>query len=191
MITVLLAILFYTPGCNKLENLTSSGTKLICTLITGNDLEGNPGSTTIFSDVILTNGSVVNDTAVITLTATLLNPDSTASTFYQDVIVDQIDITYSRSDGQNEPGKDIPYGFSQSVYSRIAIDETVELPIVLVQHTAKLESPLVDLINIGQEKILKVEAQCTIYGKDVAGNRIEPAVGTVSIWFSNFADDTE
>ena len=184
---VLMVILLYAPGCNRLENLTNSGSKLICAGITGTDLDGNPDSTTIFSDV-LRNGSVVNDNAKATLTAVLLDPDNTASTFYQDIIVDQVDITYTRSDGLNQPGKDVPYGFSQRVYMRVGIGDTIDLPFVLVQHTAKLESPLVELINLGQEKILKVEAQVTIYGKDVAGNRVEPAVGIVSVWFSNFTD---
>jgi hypothetical protein len=71
----------------------------------------------------------------------------------------------------------------------VVIGETVDLPFVLVQHVAKLESPLVELINISQEKILKMEAICTFYGKDVGGHRIAPVVGRVSVWFANFADE--
>ena len=74
------------------------------------------------------------------------------------------------------------------VYARVVIGETVELPFILVQHVAKLESPLVELINANQEKIIKAEAICTFYGKDVAGNRMAPVVGRVSVWFGNFAD---
>jgi hypothetical protein len=188
IIISLIVLLIPFPGCNKLENVTDSGSKLIVVSITGTDLEGNDGSTTIFSDVV-TGGGVFNDNGTATLTATLLDPLQGDSTFYQDIIVDQIDIEYTRTDISNATeGVDVPFGFSQRVYTRVVIGETVELPFVLVQHVAKLESPLVELISLGQEKILKMEARCTLYGKDVAGYRIEPVVASVSVWFADFAD---
>ena len=189
MAIFLTVILFNFPACNKLENLSESGSALIVTFITGLDLEGNAGSTTIFSDVITTSGSIFNDTATATLTTVLLDPYQTTSTFYQDIIVDQVDVEYSRSDIPNaQQGVDVPFSFSQNVYARVAVGETLEMPFVLVQHVAKLESPLVELINLGQEKVLKMEAKCTFHGKDVAGHRVAPVVGHVSVWFSNFAD---
>lgn len=190
MIIFLSVIILNFPACNTLENLTNSGSTLIITLITGTDAEGNEGVTTIFSDVITTSGSIFNDTATATLTAMLLDPERTTESYYQDIIVDQVDVEYTRSDmPQATPGVDVPLGFSQGVYSRVVIGETVELPFVLVQHVAKVESPLVELTNgSNQEKILKMEAKCTFYGKDVAGNRIAPVVGRISVWFGNFAD---
>jgi hypothetical protein len=189
MAIFLTVILFNFPACNKLENLSESGSALIVTFITGLDLEGNAGSTTIFSDVITTSGGIVNDPATATLTTVLLDPYQTTSTFYQDIIVDQVDVEYSRSDIPNaQQGVDVPFSFSQNVYARVAVGETLEMPFVLVQHVAKLESPLVELINLGQEKVLKMEAKCTFHGKDVAGHRVAPVVGHVSVWFSNFAD---
>ena len=70
----------------------------------------------------------------------------------------------------------------------VPIQETITLHFVLVQHLAKLESPLVELVGLGQEKVLKLEAKITIHGKDVGGHRIAPAVGAVSVWISNFGD---
>ncbi len=186
----LVVVLLSIPGCNKLENLSNSGTKLICIGITGMNLEGETGSTTIFSDVITSSGSIINDTGTVELTAALLDPTQTESTFYQDVTVDQIDVEYSRSDMANaRQGVDIPFGFSQKVYAQVAIGETVEIPFILVQHVAKLESPLVELINYGQEKVLKLEVKCTIHSIDVGGNRLAPVVGYVSVWCANFADE--
>jgi hypothetical protein len=190
IIISLIVLLIHFPGCNKLENVTDSGSKLIVITITGTDLEGNEGSTTIFSDVITTSGSIINDTGTAALTATVLDPTQEDTSFYQDIMVDQIDIEYSRSDIPDaKEGVDVPFGFSQRVAVRVVIGETVELPFILVQHIAKLESPLVELINLGQEKVLKMEARCTLYGKDVAGYRITPVVATVSVWFANFADE--
>lgn len=190
LMTIFLSVILLNfPACNKLENLTNSGSTLIVILITGSDVEGNAGATTIFSDVITTSGSIYNDTATATLTAMLLDPEQATGTFYQDIIVDQVDVEYTRSDMPNaDAGVDVPFGFSQKVYARVAIGESVELPFVLVQHVAKLESPLVDLVNVTQEKVIKAEAICTFYGKDVAGNRIAPVVARVSVWFGNFAD---
>ena len=190
IIISLILLLIHIPGCNKLENVTDSGSKLVVVTITGVDLLGNEGSTTIFSDVITSTGGIFNDTGTATLTAVLLDPTQANSSFYQDIIVDQIDIEYTRSDIPDaRAGVDVPFGFSQRVYARVVIGETVELPFILVQHVAKLESPLVELINLGQEKVLKMEARCTLYGKDVAGFRVGPVVATISVWFSNFADD--
>ena len=187
---VLTVILLNFPACNRLENLTESASALIVTTITGEDLEGNVGTTTIFSDVITTSGSIFNDTANATLTAVLLDPEAEAGTFYQDIIVDLVDVEYTRSDMPDaQQGVDVPFGFSQAVYARVVLGETVELPFVLVQHVAKAESPLVELISGGQEKILKMEAICTFHGKDVAGNRIAPVVGRISVWFGDFADN--
>jgi len=184
-------IIFSFPGCNKLENTTTSASKLIVESVTGKDLEGNDDSTTIFSDVI-TEGSVVNDNAVAGLTTVVLDPFASAGvTYYQSILVDQVDVRYTRADGLNTPGVDVPYGFSQKVNMVVGVEEKVLLPFVLIGHNAKLESPLVELINIGQEKILKLEAEITFHGKDLGGHRVEPVKGYVSVWCADFGDSTE
>jgi hypothetical protein len=189
------ALLLVLPGCNKVENETISGSRLVVLSITGRDLEGAEGSTTIFSDVVVMNedGSFTyyNDNGVAELKAQLLDPAKTQaeSTYYNDIVVDQVDVEYSRSDGQNIPGQDVPYSFSQKVNAVVPIGITFDLPFVLVPHNAKMESPLVDLIYSGQEKILKLEAKVTFHGKDLGGHRVDPAVGYVSIWCANFGDE--
>ncbi len=154
----------------------------------GEDLEGAL-STTAFSDVLTDAGSIVNDSGVATLTAALLDPSIEAAntTYYQNIAVDQIDVEYSRTDGQNVEGVDIPYSFSQNVGSvLIEIGAQVEIPFILVNHNAKIEPPLIGLINTGQAKILKLEAKITIHGKDLAGNRVQPVVGYISVWCANY-----
>jgi len=189
LILFAVCIIFSFPGCSNLENSTTSASKLIVESVTGKDLEGNEDSTTIFSDVI-TEGSIINDNAVAALTVVLLDPVASAgiATYYQSILVDQVDIKYSRVDGLNTPGVDVPYGFSQKVNMVVGVEEKVSLPFVLIQHNAKLESPLVELINIGQEKILKLEVEVTFHGKDLGGHRVEPVKGYVSVWCADFAD---
>lgn len=188
ILMMVMVVGFY--NCNIFESDSTSGSVLIIGSITGKDLQGQEGSPVIFSDV-LTNGGIVNDNATASLTAHCINPDvcGAASTYYQSIIVDQIDVEYSRSDGLAGEGEYVPYSFSQKVSMKIDIEETLSLPFVIVQHVAKLESPLVELINLGQEKILKLEARVTFNGYDVGGHRIQPVTGYISVWCSNFADE--
>jgi hypothetical protein len=189
-VVLLVFMLTSFSGCNKLEELSQSGSKLIIDLITGTNSRGEVETTTIFSDVI-TNGTVFDDYATVSLSALVLNPDEPTGTFYQDIMVDQIDIEYSRADGLNEQGKDVPYSFSQKITARVQPGgQKIDLNFVLIQHIAKMESPLVELVSLGQEHVLKLEVKITIHGKDIGGHRVEPAVGYVSVWCSNFADET-
>ncbi len=188
---LLCVLLLGFSGCNKLENVTNSSVKLILWSLTGVDKDG-ADTTTILSDV-LTKGSIFNDNVTGTFTSVLLDPTKVGasdSTFYQHVIIDQVDVKFTRADGLNIEGVDVPYGFSQKVYLTLDTGETTEssLSFILIQHNAKLESPLVELVNLGQEHVLKLEAKITFYARDLAGNRLEPAVGSISIWCSNFAD---
>jgi hypothetical protein len=193
-VVLLVFMLINFSGCNKLEELTTSGSKLIIDLITGTDSRGETESTTIFSDVITDEGIVYDDVAKATLSAVVLDPDVPIGTFYQDIVVDQIDIEYFRADrdpANTVQGVDVPYSFSQKVTARVQPGGVkVEVGFVLIQHIAKSESPLVELVNVGQEHVLKLEAKITIHGKDVGGHRVESAVGYVSVWCANFADET-
>jgi hypothetical protein len=182
----LILILVNFTACNNLENTTNSASQLILNIITGNDISGTAGSTTIFSDVLTTSGGIFNDSAEATLTATLLDPGAVGSTFYQAIVVERIYVEFSRIDGNNEQGKNIPYSFSQNVNVTIGIGEAITFPFILVQHTAKMEPPLIDLRYIAE--VYKMEAKITFYGKDIAGKQVNPVTGLVSVWFANFAD---
>ncbi len=192
LITFLVVLLVNFTGCNKLENLTKSSSKLILWSIIGLSAEGD-ATTVVLSDVLI-EGSVFEDIGTASFTAVLLDPapsEDRGVGFYEHVIIDQVDITYSRSDMSNAvPGKDIPFSFTGKVHFVVTTGELnpASLSFTLVQHVAKLESPLVELSNLGQEHVLKLEATITFHAKDMAGRRLEPAIGTISIWFSNFSD---
>jgi len=188
----LLLLALLVSGCNKLEEDTTAASYLVVTTITGNDVTGQAGSTTIFSDVISEGGTVINDTAVAILEGHVFDPFDENITAYKDIIVDRVDIEYTRSDGLNTEGVDVPYGFSQAVNVLVPVESgNTELAFVIVSHNAKLESPLVGLTNIGGEKILKLEAHCTFYGHTLSGHEIAPVTHTVSVWCANFGDDEE
>jgi hypothetical protein len=179
IILIVMVSLGLFSRCNVFESDSTSASVLVIEV-----LADSAGETPIFSNV----GSLVNDLCQATLTARLIDPAATDGTYYESIIVDQIDVEFSRSDGLSQEGKDIPFAFSQKVNQLIGIGDTVELPFTIIQHTAKVEPPLVDLVDGGEEEILKLEAKVTFYGKDVGGHRIAPVVGSVSVWCGPFSE---
>jgi len=187
LLAVLAVLLF--PGCNKLEEDTTASSYLVVTSLTGNDLDGTAGSTVMYSDVITGAGSIYNDNAVAVLEAHSLDPFDVNLTTYKDIIVERVDVEFTRTDGLNTEGVDVPYAFSQEVNVLVQTEGSVsDLEFQVITHNAKLESPLVGLVNIGGEKILKLEAHCTFYGRTVSGYAIAPVTRTISVWCANFAD---
>jgi len=184
---MLLALL--VAGCNKLERDTTAASYLVVTSITGNDIEGNPGSTTIFSDVVTGAGGIFNDSCLAVMEAHAFDPFDANLTTYKDIIVERVDIEFTRTDGLNTQGVDVPYSFSQEVNVLVVSEgQSSDLAFVIITHNAKLEPPLVGLSNLGAEKILKLDAHCTFYGRTVSGHEIAPVTHTVSVWCANFAD---
>ncbi len=177
-------------ACNSVENESTSGTMLQIVSLTGNDLLGNEGSTTVFSDVI-TGGGIINDNGVAELSAVPIDPmlAATAITPYMDVLVDQIDVRFERTDGRNVEGVDVPYHFSQPMSMLVSFNGTVKIPFVLIRHVAKTEPPLLALREVpSREFVLQLIAIVTIHGKDLGGHRVAPVTGYISVWCANFAD---
>jgi hypothetical protein len=175
-------------ACNAVENQSTSATMLQIVSLTGNDLQGTAGSTTVFSDV-LTAGSIINDNGVADLKAKPLDPFFTQISPYMDVLVDQIDVEFKRTDGRNIEGVDVPYRFTQPVSFLVPIGGTAKIPFVLIRHVAKMESPLIDLRDqFNPEQVLQVIAWITIHGIDKGGHRVAPVTGYITVWCADFAD---
>ena len=186
---LIIAVLFLA-GCVAVEDDSTSGSMLQIVSLTGNDIEGKPGSTTVFSDV-LTNNSIFNDNGVADIAVLPLDPllKIDAITPYMNVLVDQIDVVFKRTDGRNVEGVDVPYHFTQPMSMLVPINENIEIPFVLIRHVAKLEAPLMALRETTtQAVVLHLVAQVTIHGKDMGGHRVAPVTGYISVWCSNFAD---
>lgn len=191
-ILVLIIAVLALASCVAKENDSTSGSFLVINSLTGNDLEGTEGSTTVFSDVSLAS-SIVNDNGVASMTTRTYNPTDDPInhpiTFYMDVIIDQIDVQFMRTDGQNVEGVDVPYHFTQPLNMLVPVDGTVAIPFVLISHVAKLEAPLLALREVpSREFILKLVAKVTVHGKDLGGHRVAPVSGLMTVWCANFAD---
>ena len=188
-ILVLIIAALFLASCVAKENDSTSGSFLIINSLTGNDLEGAAGSTTVFSDV-LTDGSIINDNAVANVNAQIYNPAKTADiSYFNNVVVDQIDVEFKRTDGRNVEGVDVPYRFTQPMNMLVVVDTPLEIPFVLIRHVAKLEAPLLALREVpSQSFVLQLVAKVTLNGKDLGGHRVAPVTGYLSVWCANFAD---
>ncbi len=185
---VLLGALLVLTGCNAVENLSNSATRLILSAIKGYEIGGKTETDVIKTDV-LTNDSVFETNAVLYLDAVMLNPNTTEVTHYNNLIVDRIDVRFSRTDGRNQPLVDVPLAFSIPVTHQVTVGTTSKLNFTLIRHSAKLEPPLRDLRELGQEQILILVAHITVYSYDLAGNRLEPATGWAEVHCANFGDE--
>ncbi len=188
-ILVLIIAALFLASCVAKEKDSTSASFLVLNSLTGNDMDGKAGSTTVFSDVLTNSGSIYNDNGVAEVTAQLFDPAIPIVTPYMNVVVDQVDVEFKRPDGRNVEGVDVPYRFIQPMNMLVEIDADVQIPFVLIRHVAKLEAPLLALREIeNQSKVLQLVAKVTFHGKDVGGHRITPVSGYLSVWCANFAD---
>ncbi len=188
----LLGSLLVLAGCNAVENLSNSGTRLIISAIKG-VTDGTTTESDVFMSDVWLKESVVNTNAVLYLNAVMLNPDTTSDdiSHYNNVIVDRIDVNFTRTDGRNTPLVDVPLAFSVPVNQQVSVGTETALSFILIRHNAKMEPPLRDLRELGQEHVLVLVANITVYSYDLAGNRLEPVNGWVEVHCANFADPDE
>jgi hypothetical protein len=96
-------------------------------------------------------------------------------------------VDYSRSDGRNVPGRDVPYGFDGALTATIPAGGAATVGFEIVRNVAKEEAPLVQLIN--GANFLDTIVTITFYGTDQVGNAVS-VTGSILVTFGNFADTT-
>jgi hypothetical protein len=186
LLAVLPAILVLS-ACNPLEDESKSSSFIIVESITGKDAEGNTANF-LQSDVVLSDSTVVADIAEATLQAALLDPAPILDTSqYNDIILDRYIVSYSRVDGKNRQGVDIPYSFEGSLSQILRVDTSTTISFVVVREVAKLEAPLFDLIQNRAEGVIEAIAKIEFYGHDLVNNKVT-ATGYLTIFFANYAD---
>jgi hypothetical protein len=133
--------------------------------------------------------TVFGDGGTVVLRAPLKDVASTTTpagpTSNNEVTVTRYHVEYTRADGRNTPGVDVPYAFDGAATGTVPANGTLTLGFVLVRNTAKSESPLVQLKT--NPLIVTTIAKVTFYGTDRVGHDVY-VTGQIQVDFGNFGD---
>ena len=186
-IAVILSAFLALYSCNPVEDDSRSASMLLVDNILGTDADGKSGNF-LQSDVVLTTGSVRADSATATLRAITVDPKPLLGVSpYNDIVVTRYLVSYSRTDGKNVPGVDVPYPFEGSMSTVVKAGSTASISFVIVREVAKMEPPLVRLVDLGAEQVLTCTAKVEFYGNDTTGRTVK-ATGYLTIYFANYVD---
>jgi hypothetical protein len=194
-ILVIVPTIFLLFSCNPLENDSRSSSILLVVKVAGTDIEDNEVDF-LQSDVVVTNpdsgsSTVAADAAIVTFTAQTLDPAPWLGTsHYNDIIVTSYVVSYTRSDGKNQEGVDVPYSFDGSLSKQVQIGGEADVSFVIVRAVSKLEPPLLNLAAGRGEGELKTTARIDFYGHDTLGKTVK-ATGYLTIFFANYITTDE
>ncbi len=192
---VIVPAVFLLFSCNPIENDSRSDSYLLILQITGTDMEDNEVNF-LQSDVAVFDpdsgtSTVAADAAVVSFTAEPLEPEPLLGVSqYYDLFVTRYVVSYSRSDGKNQEGIDVPYSFDGALSARVQIAQQTNVSFVLVRAVSKLEPPLVNLATGRGEGELKTTARIDFYGHDAMGNKVT-ATGYLTVFFADYITDDE
>jgi len=166
-----------TASCGDVIRSSRSPVMLAINSLTAN------GSSTLLSDV-MTGGTVFDDQGEVALTV-LMKDVSVSPTTNNRVTVNRYRVEYQRADGHNIPGVDVPHSFDGVATLGIEAGARGTLSFELVRHTAKLESPLIQLRS--NVTVINTIVNVTFFGTDQVGNDVS-ATGSMLINFADLAD---
>ncbi len=128
--------------------------------------------------------TIFNDVGQVVLSLIPKDASLTPSSNNQ-VTITRYHIDYTRTDGRNTQGVDVPYSVDGGVTGTVPPSGNATLTFELVQNVAKEQAPLVQLDTNGQ--FISTIAKVTFYGQDQVGNAVS-ITGQIQINFGNFAD---
>jgi len=142
-------------------------------------------STTLASDV-LTGGGVLEDSVKATFRLEMKDPNALSPSPANHITLRGYRVTFSRADGRNTQGVDVPYAFDAAMTATVADSATVN--IVLVRAQAKLEAPLRALRGAGGAIAIATFADVLFYGADQAGHDVT-VKARISVTFADWGDE--
>jgi hypothetical protein len=193
------ALAALSASCGDVVRQGRSPSMLVVNQLTGSSGGGrgaNTPSGTLYSDVQVlvtspppcsaTNRcpTVFSDSGQATLSLAMKDA-AIAPTSNNQITINRYRVEYTRADGRNRPGVDVPYSFDGAVTGTVAGSAASTLNFELVRHVAKEEAPLVQLVISAQ--IVSSIAHVTFYGRDAVGNDVS-VTGSILIEFGNFGD---
>lgn len=190
---VLATALLAFAACNSLENKSTSNMILRVDALTGLDLAAKD-SNFCQSDVVINDSTtgastITDDVAKATLSAQLMDPKPIVGTsLMEDIVLDKYVVSYTRTDGRNTPGVDVPYSFEQTMSGVIGVGKQVVFSIFIVRASAKQEPPLSNLLlPTTRAEVIYTNARVDFYGHDMTGKTVM-ATGYLPVEFGNFAN---
>ncbi|MDH4195840.1 MAG: hypothetical protein OEW05_00375 [Candidatus Aminicenantes bacterium] len=180
-------------SCNPMESESESASMLVVERMQGTTVDEQI-SDYVQSDVIIQKageetGTIVADIGRATMSCRLLAPaPPLGSSGWNDVVVTRYVVSYTRVDGRNTPGVDVPYPFEGSLSTVFKVGYSQEIAFVIVREVAKAEPPLIGLHTGGAEGVLQVTAKVEFYGHDMANKSVK-ATGYIPIFFANYANE--
>ena len=187
----LAALAIGLAACNPMENETESASMLVIENMQGRTMD-NQIANYIQSDVIVetsTGTTIVADIGQATLSCRLLAPEPPlGASGWNDIVVTRYIVSYSRTDGRNTVGVDVPYPFEGTLSATFKVGFSSEISFVIVREVAKAEPPLIGLRTGGAEGVIQATAKVEFYGHDMADKAVK-ATGYIPIFFANYAND--
>jgi hypothetical protein len=179
---VMLALL--SSSCSEAIRTGQSPAYLVMTSLTANAGGQGVGGSSLSSDVISTvNGTptIVGDTGSASFQLVMKDPQAGGPSDINAITITQYHVQYTRSDGRNVQGVDVPWAFDGVVTQTIS--GTGSVGFTLVRNQAKAEAPLQALAR--NEELITTVAEVTFYGHDQNGREISVS-GRINVTFGNF-----
>ena len=153
-------------------------------------LEAAPGSrpttfTGSLASDVLTNGGILEDPARATFRLVMKDPSITEPSPVNFITLRGYRVTFSRTDGRNVQGVDVPFAFDGALSATITGSTAVTL--VLVRAQSKLEAPLRALVGGGGAVAIATFADVLFYGADQAGHDVT-VTARISVTFADWGD---
>ncbi len=156
-----------------------------------NRLQASSGGGTLRSDVLSTvdqSPTIFDDSAEVEFAIGMKDPGSLANPSAPSqanwITVNRYRVRYTRSDGRNKEGFDVPYAFDSAFTATVPASGSTTF--TMVRHQAKMEAPLAALALNGL--VISTIAEVTFYGHDQTGRAVS-ATATMGISFANFGDE--
>jgi len=156
-----------------------------------NRLQASSGGGTLRSDVVSTvdqSPTIFDDSAEVEFAIGMKDPGSLANPSAPSqanwITVNRYRVRYTRSDGRNKEGVDVPYAFDSAFTATVPASGSTTF--TMVRHQAKMEAPLAALALNGL--VISTIAEVTFYGHDQTGRAVS-ATANMGVNFANFGDE--
>ena len=143
------------------------------------------GSTTLASDV-LTAGGILEDSVKASFRLEMKDPNALSPSPVNHITLRGYRVSFSRADGRNTQGVDVPYAFDGAMTATVS--GSITATIVLVRAQAKLEAPLRALAGGGGALAIATFADVVFYGADQAGHDVT-VTARISVTFADWGDE--